>query len=656
MIRSFALLVMPCVVITPWQTSVAGVPEWLQEAARLPVSEQPEEMDAVCLTTQRLVEVSHQGEVKIRSRCAYRILRPEGISVRAKVEVYFDSEERLTYLKGWCLPVGEEPREVEEDDAIEASVLSGMLHRDLRQKTLRIPGAEPGDVVGYEYETKGRPFLLEDVWHFADTVPVLGGRYVLELPEDWEFVTYWLHHPERRPESLSDNRWEWELGTVPAVAVEPHMPSLWGVAAGLLVRFRTDAPGSRGASHSSWEEVGRWCAALVRERRRSTPAIQRKVAELTSDAADVLEKLESLTGFVQRDIRYVAVEIGIGGYRPHAPREVFEKGYGDCKDKALLLSVMLEEIGIDSRLVLINTDRGVVAPELPSARSFNHVILAIRLPEGLQEEEFHASVTNERLGRLLFFDPTDPMTPLGDLPTPLQANRGLVVTDDGGVLLELPFPPPAASGVERSGRFELSTKGRLSGEVRVTHWGAAAVRARATLLRMSARERSGLLDEFLGTNLTCFKVQSYSPGELHASGDTLTVRYSFVADEYAQAAGNLLLVRPLVVAQREHDSIEIDDERVHPIELAETFLHRDISEIRLPEGYDVDEAPHPVEVHTVFADYMSETAVEGDVLRCSRTHVVKSLRVGIDQLDALRDLLRTMAADDRVLAVLRKEP
>jgi transglutaminase-like putative cysteine protease len=140
-----------------------------------------------------------------------------------------------------------------------------------------------------------------------------------------------------------------------------------------------------------------------------------------------LGKMNRLAQFVQHDIRYVAIELGIGGWQPHAAPEVFSHRYGDCKDKATLLSSMLREIGIDSYHVSINTERGSVTPDVPAHLAFNHVILAIKLPDGLDDPTLVATLRDPKLGKILFFDPTDELTPFGQIAGNLQANYGLLV-------------------------------------------------------------------------------------------------------------------------------------------------------------------------------------------------------------------------------------
>ena len=74
--------------------------------------------------------------------------------------------------------------------------------------------------------------------------------------------------------------------------------------------------------------------------------------------------------YVQSDIRYVAIELGIGGWQPHPAKDIYSNHYGDCKDKATLLSTMLKEIGVDSDYIVVNTRRGAVNAETPPAALF----------------------------------------------------------------------------------------------------------------------------------------------------------------------------------------------------------------------------------------------------------------------------------------------
>ena len=95
---------------------------------------------------------------------------------------------------------------------------------------------------------------------------------------------------------------------------------------------------------------------------------------------------------MQRNIRYVGIEIGIGGLQPHTADDVFRNRYGDCKDKATLLRAMLENVGIHSTWVLVDTRRGFVDPKVPSVDG-NHAIAAIEIPAGYTNPVLQSVVT-----------------------------------------------------------------------------------------------------------------------------------------------------------------------------------------------------------------------------------------------------------------------
>ena len=122
----------------------------------------------------------------------------------------------------------------------------------------------------------------------------------------------------------------------------------------------------------------------------ASPEVKQKVAELTASAHTPIEKMKAIAQFVQHDIRYVAIELGIGGWQPHSASDVFAHRYGDCKDKVTLMASMLREAGVDSFYVVINDERGAVRQDMPAHNGFNHVILAIRLPNDIADMSFVA--------------------------------------------------------------------------------------------------------------------------------------------------------------------------------------------------------------------------------------------------------------------------
>ncbi len=629
----------------------AGAPDWMRALARETLPSYPPETEAVVLLEDEVTTVQDDGEIKTRYRKAYKILRPGGRSY-GTVSVYFDNETRLTFLKGWSISARGEEHEVKEKDAVETTPFEGVLYQDTRRKHLSIPAAEPGGVVGFEFEQRHRPYVLQDTWGFQDEIPVRLSRFTLQLPPGWEYKALWRNHEALEPRSAGANQWTWEVRDLPGIEDEPSMPAWQAVAGRMNLKFFSRDPALLGKTQASWSDIGRWYSQLIATRRTASPDMQQKVRALTAGLPDTLSKIRALAAFSQREVRYVAIEIGIGGHQPHAAPEVFANRYGDCKDKAMLLSAMLRDIGIESYYVLVHTQRGSVAPEFPML-GFNHAILALRLPPELSTINLHALYEHPRLGRLLFFDPTDSITPLGYLPSSEQGGYGLVVSDADGEMVRLPLLPPETNRLEREAKFRLLPNGTLSGDVRETYSGSFASERRGRMLGAPLQERAKIVEGFLGDFLPNFVLRKATVVDLEDYDRDFGIHYTFDTASYAKIAGNLLLVRPRVLGQKSEIMLE-GKERRHPVEFDEASLQTDSYEITLPEGYAIDELPSPVELDAGVATYHSRAEVQGNVLRYRREYRVKNVYVDRQELQKLKSFFRQVAADERNSAVLKK--
>jgi hypothetical protein len=350
----------------------------------------------------------------------------------------------------------------------------------------------------------------------------------------------------------------------------------------------------------------------------------------------------------------VAIELGIGGWQPHPAGEVFVHRYGDCKDKATLMSSMLREIGVDSFYVSINIERGAVTPQTPAHLGFNHVILAIKLPEGVNDPSLIATRQDPKVGRLLFFDPTNELTPFGQIGGYLQDNYGLLVTPEGGELVQLPEQPPAMNGIQRTAKLTLDATGTLKGDVKEVRIGDRALQERRAL-RNATKETDMIkpIERLLGDSLTTYHLTKAQVSNLHHNDQPFGFDYSVEAPNYAKNAGNLFLVRPRVIGVKASGLMESREPRKYPIEFPAPSRDTDTFEITLPAGYVVDELPPRVDADYGFASYHSKTEATGTVIRYTRTYEIKELSVPVSKADEVKKFYRIIASDERNMAVLK---
>jgi hypothetical protein len=608
-------------------------PGWMHALVSVPLPEHDEKTDAVLLYSERIFTVQANGKIKEMKRAAYKILRVGGKEYGV-VTADFDADKKITAMHGWCIPAQGKDYEVKEKDALEGSVgiPGGELITDVRLKILKIPAADVGNIVGYEVEQELRPYILQHEWLFQQPVPTAEARYTLQLPPGWEYKAAWINHAEVAPASIGNNQWQWVVKNVPAVKAEREMPPWRGVAGQMVVSLFPPG-GSQSRGFQNWDDMGTWQATLTRGRRDVSPEIKQKVAALTASAATPLEKMRAIALFAQREIRYVGLELGLGGYQPHPASQIFAHRYGDCKDKATLVSAMLSEIGVESYYVVINSERGAVTSTTPpQIEIFNHVILAIELPEGVSDPSLVAFLNDTKLGKLLIFDPTDEMTPFGQLRGALQANYALLVTPSGGELVELPQLPATLNGTERIAKLKLDNNGTLSGDIREIRRGDPAVRQRYILQGVSQnRDRIKPLEAALANSLGTFQITKASIGNLAQTNLPFVYDYSVVAENYAKSAGDLLLVRPRVIGYESQNFMETKEARKYPVEFAGPWRNTDTFEIALPAGYEVDDLPPAVNADYSFASYHSKAEVSGKTLKYTRTFEIKELSVPVSK-------------------------
>jgi hypothetical protein len=641
--------------VPPARASANDAPDWLRAAAAAPLPQYSDDTKAVVLLNDESVTVEPDGEVVEHHRVAYKILRSSGRD-RGALEVAESGQIKISSMKGWGIPATGKEMGVTEKDAVEHGLFDNETYSDLRVKILNAPAPDPGNVVGFEYEIRERPDLLQETWDFQGEDPVREASFTLNIPPGWEYDMHWLNHAEIPAQQGGPNQSHWEVREVPGVDVEDDAPPEEALEAHAVLNFASADPAVRQKTLDSWKEFGLWDNRLTAGRRDDSAEIEAKVKELTASAATPLDKMRAITEWMQKEIRYYAVEIGVGGYQPHPASEVFAHGFGDCKDKATLLSSMLKDAGIDSYYVIIQHERGMLRPDDPPWNAFDHMILAIRLPADVSTSGLYATYQHPTLGTLLFFDPTDDLVPLGYLPDSLQANYGLLVTEEGGELVELPLLPPPTNRLLRTEKFALNPAGELDGNVQEIRWGQPAALGREQIREATAKDsRADMLESFLarfvpGADLTDAKAENVDD-----LSSNLVLSYDFVARNYAQSSGDLLLVRPRVMGEWNNPILEdASKPRQYPVDLGATQLLSDVVEIALPPGYAVADLPEPVQADYPFASYTSKVECDGKVLRYTRTLQIKSVLVPTEQLADLKKFYEEVGQDENASAVLKR--
>jgi hypothetical protein len=403
----------------------------------------------------------------------------------------------------------------------------------------------------------------------------------------------------------------------------------------------------------TWQSIGEWYQTLSKDRLVATPEIAAKAKELVGDKIDFYDKTEAIAEFVQKQVRYFVIEMGIGGYQPHYAGDIFRNRYGDCKDKATLLTAMLSTVGVHGALVMVDHRRGVVDPDAPSIVG-DHMIAAIEVPKGYNSAKLHSVVTAKTGRRYLIFDPTWEKTAFGQLEHNLQGGYGVLMEGPESQIIQFPVLPPDLNTIRRTASFQLRPDGSLKGTVTEKRFGDVSEGHRYLYTMGDAKQQTQYLDRSLGQDFTSFTVTDFKVQNAEALNKDLTTSYSFTADSFAKSMGPLLMVRPRVLGSEELETDHKERKDV-PINLDETMQEQDDYTIELPTGYAIDEIPDPVKLDLGFASYESASTVRDNVLHYSRTYTVREVTLPADKYPDVQKLAGVIAADERSSAVLKKK-
>lgn len=312
------------------------------------------------------------------------------------------------------------------------------------------------------------------------------------------------------------------------------------------IMVRCARPAGSPMDQSSWASLAGDISGVFAPALKADQVLRAKATELTAGKTDRWSRIRALCEFAQRDIRYIHIRLGsdyLSGYRPHGAAEVLKNRYGDCKDKASLLVAMLDVIGERAHMIVVNSGNPkAVLENWPSPKWFNHAIVGIAAAPAMPD---HWPVSDAgALGRIVIFDPTDPVTPLGVLSASDQGGWGLVAAGKDGGIVRLPREAPAQNSTRQQINAKLDPDLLLKIHVNTVSEGSGGSESYAQRLMLGDVEFGRTIEARLHQSLAYvdnFKWTDAWDGV--ASRHTIDLRFS--TRSYAKPLGtNRVIVQP----------------------------------------------------------------------------------------------------------------
>ncbi len=587
-------------------------------------ADNPDNRAVRVLASRRIVKANPDGTVSDFRQDVVQILSQQGAEEYDTVYVSFaGGDERARIKSARLFRPGEA--------AVEAA-RSGSFAADF-------PPLRPGDVVEWAFRTDDlRPSFFGN--YIGVRHPFQGGslpetmssELVLLLPKSREF-RFHVRHADLKPETIAappflagyDAR-RYAVGRLPAVASEPAMPGA-----------EEFVPEAQVSTYVDWDAFAGWWWNLVKEQFDVNDAMRAKLAEILAGKTADDEKIAAVYALAVTDIRYVAWPFGVHGYKPYRASAIYERRFGDCKDKALLICAMLKEVGIVAHPVIIRSESARPNEDLSLAlvEHFNHCIAAIPTADG----------------GFRFLDGTAEFHAVSDVPDSDRGAKVVVVRDGRATLAQVPHARPEENAERERMKVKLAADGGAEIEFDSDVAGRDAVRTRSAFVNES--DRKEVLSRELNARFGAGELGTIRASKLDDLSAPVRFGWTFAVKDALVRDGEKARLKPFWPSF-DWTTLGAAPERRFDLVLGEPFLTETEVEIDLG-GRKLTGFPRDVVLETTFAEYrlVREETATGLVMK--RRLMLKTPRVAAADYAAFKAFVNQVAAADAETAVTTTE-
>ncbi|MCU7496875.1 MAG: DUF3857 domain-containing protein, partial [Ignavibacteria bacterium] len=540
-------------------------------------------------------EVKNEKRAVLKVKRAVTIFNKEEQQEYGRLVLEYDKFSEVESLEGRILESnGQEVRELEDSDVKDVSAFSDYsLYEDNRVKIAELYYNRFPYTVEFTYEISFKGYLNWPVWLSQESLqPVEKSRFEVLLPED-QTLRYWTNSDSLKPAVSSEDGkklYSWEAKNLPLLSKDIIGDDIEDIAA--IVRtapgnFELD--GFRG-NMETWKDFGLWINRLYKDR-SSLPddAIKDVNAIAAASGSSKPELIRKLYRYMQKRTRYVSVQLGIGGYQPFDAKYVHEKGYGDCKALSNYMVSLLKQAGVKAFPVLIRNGhfRRPMIKEFPS-NQFNHVIVCVPLEE--QDT--------------LWLECTSQTTPPGFLGSSCENRQALMITDEGGIVVQTPGTSSSYNLQQRNLSVDISSLGSLKLDAEIKWTGNQQDDPRSIIKESTPEDREKWILYSLETPMA--KLEKVKSIRVEDEKPEVQMNLSLSLPNYASASGNRLFFQPNIMERRTDVPGNVAV-RLSPLRFGYPYLDVDSVCYKIPGGYRVEAMPEVTELKTPFGSFSSKT-------------------------------------------------
>ena len=527
---------------------------------------------------------------------------------------------------------GREVRSIKKDEIDDRSAIDGFsVANDARYLYADLSYPEYPYTIEISYRQEHKQTMAYPGWRLPIGASAQEVSFTLNQPEEMTIHVQSSNVRFNTEESLdkSTRTRSWTATNIRGTEAEYFAPPYYTYQPYLTVspsRFQVE--GYTG-SMDSWNRFGKFMYEINKGRATLSPEMAEKVQTLIAEAESDREKIEILYAYLQKHMRYVSVQIGIGGWQSFDARYVEENQYGDCKALSHFMKGMLAEAGIEAHCVLIRNGRDRPPMDSIADSYFNHMIL--RVPR----EEMWLECTNSTI-------------PAGYLGKGNSDRPVLLITPDGGAVHQTPAAALVNNSISTIDSIIFDQSGEVLLVGSAVYEGAAHEVCRLVEFYLATDEQEKhFLQHFPQSVEKLHRLEYRSDQEKPVS----ECHYAMDLSKFGSKSGKRLFI-PINPVRPFHNPFPVDEKRQLDIYYDSRKIEHNTITFIIPEGYEVEHVPATKNWNSEYGIFEMEAAVHGKTITITRKHQHLMFDAPAQDYSEVRAFFKKIEKADRSKIVL----
>lgn len=495
-------------------------------------------------------------------------------------------------------------------------------------------------IVEYKIEQIFKSLLFWPSWRPQWEIEVKRASYRLIIDKNLKFNVF-KQKIDVKPEGVERGKlWDitWVMNDIKPFIKERYMPPINEIRMRLaFAPSQFSLEGIKGRL-VSWDDYGDWIGRIFSADMSLPAEAVNEVNRVNETVIDPYKKIDMLYTFLQHYTRYVAVELGLNGFRPRSVKSTWKNRYGDCKELSTLMIAMLKKAGIDAYPAFVRTnDLGPVNLSFPSAQ-FNHVIVGVPM----KADTVWLECTAKKMAA-------------GELPYGDEGCQVFMLDPRKPSFVKTPISGAEDNLKKAILRGKLTSSGDLdfSGKIELTGNQANFWRFRYSNLNSKEREESIAALFRVGRSRVVLESLTFiNLDELFHEPFVIQFQGNF--KRFANVTSNRLFLNPNILNRMAADEIPREKDRQYPVHYNYAFTESDSLIIELPNSMTIETSPSITMEETSFGYFHTNYKIDKHTLNYSRRFVLRNSEIPLSNYNEYIKMCQKVVQQDNAQFVLKR--